>query len=418
MQATTAALRALASVPLTLALLLANPVLAADKSPEQRAEQRARNTSRTVTGLITAAIADLDRFEVLSSADLRNALSLEEQKQQLGCDEADSSCLAELAGALGAELVVFGQLGKLDETYVLNLSLFDSTSTRAVARTSLRDPDLSQLSSQVPAAARELMQDIAVAEQPSSSPAAPPSSAPAAASPTAAHAPPGSAPASPTTAHTAASSTPAAVALDKPRPKVLVLDVRAEPGAFLEEAGSSAVTTFLGQAGAGVGMAMLGNAIPGLNLCWWCVMPVVSPLVQVYLGDMMSGRDVPVLWPMVWTAAAWLPCVAMPWLAGCGILTYSVYESTEILLQQGGDPGFDDALPVVLGRPSLLFGTLAIVTGTGAMVALQLVTPTVYALTEDEDDVEAAEPSPSVRQGTAAPGLRRTSGLTVPVLAY
>lgn len=46
----------------------------------------------------------------------------------MGC--GDSSCLAEIAGAMGAEFVVFGDVGKLGETFVINLNLFDNNAVR------------------------------------------------------------------------------------------------------------------------------------------------------------------------------------------------------------------------------------------------------------------------------------------------
>src|SRR3712207_6923041 len=50
---------------------------------------------------------------------------LEAAKQSVGCAD-DSSCLADVAGAMGAELVVFGAAGKLGTLY----NLKDRKSTR------------------------------------------------------------------------------------------------------------------------------------------------------------------------------------------------------------------------------------------------------------------------------------------------
>jgi hypothetical protein len=59
-------------------------------------------------------------------------VSVEAQKEALGCDEA--SCLAEMGQALGARYIVHGSMGVLGSTTVVQLSLFDSEAQRAVAR--------------------------------------------------------------------------------------------------------------------------------------------------------------------------------------------------------------------------------------------------------------------------------------------
>lgn len=60
-------------------------------------------------------------FKVISGRDLAAALGLERQKELMGC--GDSSCIAELAGALGADGLVVGDAGKLDDTYTLNVKV-------------------------------------------------------------------------------------------------------------------------------------------------------------------------------------------------------------------------------------------------------------------------------------------------------
>ncbi len=66
--------------------------------------------------------------------DAERAIELEGERAELGC--AESSCLAEIAGALGADLVVFGDVSRLDALLVVNLNVFDSTQATSVARSS------------------------------------------------------------------------------------------------------------------------------------------------------------------------------------------------------------------------------------------------------------------------------------------
>ena len=71
---------------------------------------------------------------VISGDDIRALLGLERQKQLLGCHE-DSSCMAELGGALGVDEVIDGSLGKLGNTFVLELRRLDTRHSRTLAST-------------------------------------------------------------------------------------------------------------------------------------------------------------------------------------------------------------------------------------------------------------------------------------------
>lgn len=97
----------------------------------------------TLTGLITAKLARYAELEVLSGQDLKRLVDLEAQKQAAGCDEA--GCLAEMAGALGAQIVIFGQAGRLGGTLVVTLDAFDAAKGVAVARQPIEARDLGQL---------------------------------------------------------------------------------------------------------------------------------------------------------------------------------------------------------------------------------------------------------------------------------
>ena len=60
-------------------------------------------------------------YDVVSKEDIHAMLSLEEQKQLSGCDEA--SCLVEIGGALGVDYMVTGNVGRFGEVYAVNLKL-------------------------------------------------------------------------------------------------------------------------------------------------------------------------------------------------------------------------------------------------------------------------------------------------------
>jgi len=78
--------------------------------------------SDNLVGIVAAEIARLGH-NVVSTADINAMLSLEKQKELMGCSEI--SCLAEIGGALGADLMVSGSVGKLGDVFSLTMTLVD-----------------------------------------------------------------------------------------------------------------------------------------------------------------------------------------------------------------------------------------------------------------------------------------------------
>ncbi|MCU0701035.1 MAG: hypothetical protein MUC96_31390 [Myxococcaceae bacterium] len=65
--------------------------------------------------------------KVLSKNDVAQVLSIERQRELLGCAEGGSSCLAELAGALGVGNVLTGTVAKLESGYLSTLKVIDAS---------------------------------------------------------------------------------------------------------------------------------------------------------------------------------------------------------------------------------------------------------------------------------------------------
>ena len=105
-------------------------------------------------------------------SDLRDLVELEGQKQVAGCDTSSSSCLGDLAGALGADLVLGTRAGKLDAVYVVSLQLYDARSTGNEGRTSVEAWSLAEASTKVGPAIDELLRK-ATGTAPSESSVAP-----------------------------------------------------------------------------------------------------------------------------------------------------------------------------------------------------------------------------------------------------
>ena len=83
--------------------------------------------------MVAAAAADVDGVIVMSAAELRRLAELEGTKATAGCSD-DANCLADIAGALGAERVIFGSMSRLGSTTTVVLSLYTSATERAERR--------------------------------------------------------------------------------------------------------------------------------------------------------------------------------------------------------------------------------------------------------------------------------------------
>jgi len=97
-----------------------------------------------ITGLTAAILSEDERLEVLAGPDLRQMMALEGQKVALGCAD-DTSCVAEVAGALGAKLVVFGNVGYLGSLLNFNVTLYDQEQGRNVGRRSAQAKGLEEV---------------------------------------------------------------------------------------------------------------------------------------------------------------------------------------------------------------------------------------------------------------------------------
>lgn len=72
-------------------------------------------------------------LSVITSSDMQAVLGIERQRQLLGCSDDASSCMAELAGALGADGVVTGTVVRVGKKYQVNVRIIDARSARPLA---------------------------------------------------------------------------------------------------------------------------------------------------------------------------------------------------------------------------------------------------------------------------------------------
>jgi hypothetical protein len=79
-----------------------------------------------VTDALVAELTD-HGLKTITSKDIEAALGFEKQKLMLGCS-SDTSCLAEIAGSLGADRVVFGDISMVKELTVFSAQVLNPRS--------------------------------------------------------------------------------------------------------------------------------------------------------------------------------------------------------------------------------------------------------------------------------------------------
>ncbi len=107
--------------------------------------------------------------QLISSEDVRSLLSHQKNRLVLGCG-ADAACLADLGGALGVDEIVAGRLGRLGETWVLELRRLDVKQARNLASATRAVTSADALVGAVRSAAWELYAGPGVGRRPSGPP--------------------------------------------------------------------------------------------------------------------------------------------------------------------------------------------------------------------------------------------------------
>ena len=88
--------------------------------------------------LVASEVLKRGAHKVIGKADIKSLLGYEKIKDALGCEEA--SCLAEIGGALGVDLILVGNVSQFDEVFLLNLRLIDPKKAEVGARVSRKVP--------------------------------------------------------------------------------------------------------------------------------------------------------------------------------------------------------------------------------------------------------------------------------------
>jgi hypothetical protein len=71
--------------------------------------------------------------DVVTAKEISALLGMERQRQLLGCADSSSSCIAEIASALGADGVVLGDIAQVGDALQVNLKIVSASDARTLA---------------------------------------------------------------------------------------------------------------------------------------------------------------------------------------------------------------------------------------------------------------------------------------------
>ena len=127
----------------------------------------AASQAKLIDGLVATAVSrrlarlpSAERPAMHTFEEFRTLAEVEAQRSITGCDDGSASCLAEIAGALGARYVVSGTLGTLGSEIVLQLTLLDTRTTRTLARGGASGGDVAALRAAIDDAVVEVLAPI------------------------------------------------------------------------------------------------------------------------------------------------------------------------------------------------------------------------------------------------------------------
>jgi len=110
--------------------LAADPTLIVfDIVPERGID---RGLANALTEVVIDRVSKLKRYSVIGQKDLDKMMSWEQNKQLKGC--TDTSCLIQIAGALGAAYYVEGSIGAVGDQYLVTLKLMDAGKVAIIER--------------------------------------------------------------------------------------------------------------------------------------------------------------------------------------------------------------------------------------------------------------------------------------------
>ena len=89
--------------------------------------------AEVLSDILLSRLTESRRFKsIIAGEDLRDMISMEEQKQALGC--VDESCMTALGGALGVPLMAVPSIGRIGDQFIINFKVLDVDDAKVLVR--------------------------------------------------------------------------------------------------------------------------------------------------------------------------------------------------------------------------------------------------------------------------------------------
>lgn len=88
---------------------------------------------------LSQKLAEGGGLKVLTPSQISALIGVERQRQLLGCSEGATSCLAEVAGAVGTESLVIGSVAKVGAEFALTVKAIDARTGEVIESASARE---------------------------------------------------------------------------------------------------------------------------------------------------------------------------------------------------------------------------------------------------------------------------------------
>ena len=118
------------------------------------------DTCALLTSYMLGTLDHVRALRSVSKDDIETTLTADKQRQALGCDAL--ACMVEIGGALGVDVVAYGQVGMIGSRYNVNLSVVRSSDAHVVARASTVVADSYALAASVPMLVNQIVDRLNV----------------------------------------------------------------------------------------------------------------------------------------------------------------------------------------------------------------------------------------------------------------
>jgi hypothetical protein len=153
-------------VKLGLVLLLTSISAAAEPLklvvPDFNAVGPTKEKAQFFTEHISGRLAEVGA-SVTTARALQSLIGIERQKQLLGCASEGSSCIAELASALGSDALLLGDIAQIETLFQVNLKVINGSNGKVLASYQARVSSEAALLDELDRAAFSLVSDAATA---------------------------------------------------------------------------------------------------------------------------------------------------------------------------------------------------------------------------------------------------------------